>query len=84
MDQRSWQGTMAIVKMYLPYLAHRSQLKRTMIVNVKKNDEVRLTETMSDFKDDELLEEAFDTSAEKTSTKKLGKGNDIGDSLSRS
>lgn len=55
---------MAMVRMYLPLLALRSQLKRTMVVNAKKNDELRLTDTMSDFEDDEQ-EVAYDFSADK-------------------
>ena len=67
MDQIRWQGTMAIVKMFLPLLHRRSQLKSHMIVNPKKNDELKFTENLSDF-DDSELEVAYDFTTKQQQT----------------
>lgn len=47
-DQPTWQGTMAILKMYLPLLKS-SEVRHSVVTNAKKNDELRLTDTMSEY-----------------------------------
>ena len=51
LDQPSWQGVMSIVKLYLPEI--KSDMISNVVVNTKKNEEMRLTETLPDQQDAE-------------------------------